>query len=110
MCGTAQQRTNRCGSPHERLVAAGMRHLACAMGAILQMPPEVRAARFSRALHRFVIAGLRAVKREGGDQALNRTARDLIISVCAIIAYERGTDAVVDLFGMIDRVLADDQN
>ena len=80
------------------------------MGAILQLPPDVRAARFSRALHRFVIAALRAVEREGGDQALNRTARDLVISICAILAYERGTDTVVDLFGAIDRVLADDQN
>jgi hypothetical protein len=56
-----------------------------------------------------VIEGLRAVKGEGGDQALNRTARDLVISVCAILAYERGTDMVVGLFDLIDRVLADDQ-
>jgi hypothetical protein len=79
------------------------------MGAIVQMPPDVRTAHFSRELDRFVIEALRAVKREGGDQALNRTARDLVISVCAILAYERGTDMVVGLFDLIDRVLADDQ-
>jgi len=75
------------------------------MGAILVMPAEVRAARFSRELDRFVIEALRAVKRQGGDQAFNRTARDLVISVCAILAYERGTNAVVDLFDVIERVL-----
>ena len=78
------------------------------MGEILQIPPEVRAARFSRELDRFVIEALRAVKRQGGDQAFNCTARDLVISVCAILAYERGSDAVVDLFDVIERVLADD--
>jgi hypothetical protein len=77
------------------------------MGAILNMPPGVRAARFSRELDRFVIEALRAVKRQGGEQAFNRTARDLVISVCAILAYERGTDAVVDLFDLIERVLSD---
>src|SRR5215831_9087804 len=62
------------------------------MGAILVMPAEVRAARFSRELDRFVIEALSAVKRQGGDQAFNRTARDLVISVCAILAYERGDE------------------
>jgi hypothetical protein len=79
------------------------------MGAILEMPPEVRAAHFSRELDRFVIEALRAVKRQGGEQAFNRTARDLVISVCAILAYERGTDVVVGMFDVIERVLADDQ-
>jgi hypothetical protein len=79
------------------------------MGEILSMPPEVRAARFSRELDRFVIEALRAVKRQGGEQAFNHTARDLIISICAILAYERGTHVVVDLFALIERVLADDQ-
>ena len=46
------------------------------MGAILEMPPEVRAAHFSRELDRFVIEALRAVKRQGGEQAFNRTARE----------------------------------
>jgi len=77
------------------------------MGAILVMPAEVRAAHFSRELDRFVIEALRAVKRQGGDQAFNRTARDLVISVCAILAYERGTNAVVDLLDVIERVLGD---
>ena len=77
------------------------------MGAILNMPPEVRATRFSRELDRFVIEALRAVKRQGGERAFNHTARDLVISVCAILAYERGTDAVVDLFDLIERVLSD---
>ena len=54
------------------------------------MPPEVRAARFSRGLDRFVIEALRAVRRQGGERAFNHTARDLVISVCAILAYERG--------------------
>jgi hypothetical protein len=79
------------------------------MGAILQMPPEVRMARFSRELDRFVIEALRAVKRQGGEQGFNRTARDLVISVSAILAFERGQDAVADLFDAIERVLADDQ-
>lgn len=79
------------------------------MGAILEMPPEVRAAHFSRELDRFVIEALRAVKRQGGEQAFNRTARDLVISVCAILAYERGTDVVVGMFDVIERVLADEQ-
>jgi hypothetical protein len=78
------------------------------MGAILDMPPEVRAAHFSRELDRFVIEALRAVKRQSGEQAFNRTARDLLISVCAILAYERGTDVVVGLFDMVERVLSDD--
>ena len=73
------------------------------MGAILEMPPEVRTAHFSRELDRFVIEG------QGGEQAFNRTARDLVISVCAILAYERGTDVVVGMFDVIERVLADDQ-
>jgi hypothetical protein len=77
------------------------------MGGILNMPPEVRAARFSRELDRFVIEALRAVKRQGGERAFNHTARDLVISVCAILAYERGTDVVVDLFDLIERVLSD---
>ena len=77
------------------------------MGAILNMPPEVSATRFSRELDRFVIEALRAVKRQGGERAFNHAARDLVISVCAILAYERGTDAVVDLFGLIERVLSD---
>ena len=77
------------------------------MGAILPMPPEARAAHFSRELDRFVIDALRAVKRQGGDQAFNRTARDLVFSVCAILAYERGTNVVVDLFDVIERALAD---
>jgi hypothetical protein len=77
------------------------------MGAILEMPPEVRTARFSRELDRFVIEALRAVKRQGGDRAFNDTARDLVISICAILAYERGTDVVVDLFELIERVLQD---
>jgi poly-gamma-glutamate capsule biosynthesis protein CapA/YwtB (metallophosphatase superfamily) len=77
------------------------------MGAILEIPPEVRAAHFSRELDRFVIEALRAVKRQGGERAFNRT-RDLVISVCAILAYERGTDVVVGLFHMIERVLTDD--
>jgi len=77
------------------------------MGAILNMPPEVRAARFSRELDRFVIEALRAVKRQAGERAFNHTARDLVISVCAILAYERGTDVIVDLFELIERVLQD---
>jgi hypothetical protein len=52
---------------------------------------------------------LRAVKRQGGEQAFSRTARDLVISVCAILAYERGTDVVVGLFDVVERVLAEDQ-
>jgi hypothetical protein len=32
----------------------------------------------------------------------------LVISVCAILACERGTDAVVDLFDLIERVLSDE--
>jgi hypothetical protein len=79
------------------------------MGAILQMPPQMRAARFSREFDRFVIEALKVVKREGGEQAFNRVARDLVISVCAILAHERGTDAVVDLFSVIERILANDQ-
>ena len=82
--------------------------LACPMGAILEMPSEVRAAHFSRELDRFVIEALRAVKRQGGEQAFNRTARDLLISVCAILAYEQGTDAVAGMFDLIEHVLADD--
>ena len=78
------------------------------MGTILQMPSEVQATRFSRDLDRFVIEALRAVKRQSGDDAFNRTSRDLVISICAVLAYERGTDAVVDLFDVIKRVLADD--
>ena len=79
------------------------------MGAILKMPPEVRAAHFfSRELDRFVIEALRAVKRQGGERAFNRTARDLVISVCAILAYEQGTDAVAGMFDLIEHVLADD--
>jgi hypothetical protein len=31
----------------------------------------------------------------------------LVISVCAILAYERGVNAVVDLFDLIERVLSD---
>jgi hypothetical protein len=80
------------------------------MGAILQMPPEVRMARFSRELDRSVIEALRAVKRQGGEQASNRTTRDLVISVSTILAFERGQDAVADLFDAIERVLADDQS
>jgi len=79
------------------------------MGAILEMPPEVRAAHFSRELDRFVIEALRAVKRQGGEQAFDRTARDLVISVCAILAYERGTDVAFGLFDLIERVLAEGQ-
>ena len=45
---------------------------------------------------------LRAVKRQGGEQAFNRTARDLVISVCAILAYEQGTDAVAGMFDLIE--------
>jgi len=77
------------------------------MGTILQMPPKVHAAQFSRELDRFVVEALRAVKRQGGDQAFNRTARDLMFSVCTILAYERGPDAVGDLFNVIEHVLAD---
>ena len=95
---------NHQGPPCWRLKGA----LGFRMGAILPMPPEARAAHFSRELDRFVIEALRAVKRQGGDQAFNRTARDLVISVCAILAYERGTNAVVDLFNVIERELADD--
>jgi len=73
------------------------------------MPPVVRAAHFSRELDRFVIEALRAVKRQGGEQAFDRTARDLVISVCAILAYERGTDAALGLFDLIERVLAEGQ-
>jgi len=51
---------------------------------------------------------LRAVKRQGGEQAFNRTARDLVISVCAILAYEQETDAVAGMFDLIEHVLADD--
>jgi hypothetical protein len=47
------------------------------------------------------------VKRQGGERAFNHTARDLVISVCAILAYERGTNAVVDLFDLIERVLSE---
>jgi hypothetical protein len=54
------------------------------------------------------LAVLRAVKRQGGEQAFNRTARDLVISVCAILAYEQGTDAVAGMFDLIEHVLADD--
>lgn len=79
------------------------------MGAILEMPPEVRAAHFSRELDRFVIEALRAVKRQGGAQVFDRTARDLVISVCAILAYERGTEVALGLFDLIDRLLADGQ-
>jgi hypothetical protein len=78
------------------------------MGAILEMPPEARTAHFSRELDRFVIEALRAVKRQGGERAFNRTARDLVVSVCAILAYERGMDVVGDLFDMVERVLTDD--
>jgi len=78
------------------------------MGAVLEMPPELRVAHFSRELDRFVIEALRAVRRQGGEQAFNQTARDLIISICAILAYERGEDVVVGLFDAIERVLADD--
>ena len=78
------------------------------MGAILNMPPEVRSAHFSRELDRFVIEALRAVKRQAGERAFNNTARDLVISVCAVLACERGTNVVVDLFDVIERVLADD--
>ena len=70
------------------------------------MPPEVRAARFSRELDRLVIEALRAVKRQGGERAFNHTG-EIWLSVCAILAYERGTDAVVDLFDLIERVLSD---
>jgi hypothetical protein len=31
----------------------------------------------------------------------------LVISVCAILAYERGANAVVELFDLIERVLSD---
>jgi hypothetical protein len=58
-------------------------------------------------LDRFVIEALRAVKRQGGERAFNHTARDLVISVCAILAYERGTNAAVDLFDLIERVLSE---
>ena len=78
------------------------------MGAILEMPAEVRAAHFSRELDRFVIEALRAVKRQGGEQAFHRTARDLVISVCAILAYERGTDVALGLFDVVERALAQD--
>jgi hypothetical protein len=47
------------------------------------------------------------VKRQGGEQAFDRTARDLVISVCAILAYERGTDVALGLFDLIERVLAE---
>jgi hypothetical protein len=93
--------------PHRRQASASPLRLVGAMGAILNMPPQVRAARFSRELDRFVIEALRAVKRQGGERAFNHTARDLVISVCAILAYEQGTDAVVDLFELIERVLQD---
>jgi len=94
--------------PYRRQASALQPDLASLMGTILQMPPEVQAARFSRDLDRFVIEALRAVKRQGGDHAFNRTARDLVISIFAVLAYERGTDAVVDLFNVIERVLVDD--
>ena len=65
----------------------------------------LRTAHFSRELDRFVIEALRAVKREGGDQALNRTARDLLISLSAILAYERGTDIRILLAARINSLL-----
>ena len=106
-CPAVRSRNTIAILPHRRQASASRPRLNPAMGAILNMPPEIRAARFSRELDRFVIEALRAVKRQGGDQAFNRTARDLVISVCAILAYERGTDAVVDLFDLIERVLSD---
>ncbi len=72
------------------------------MAAVLPMPSDVRAARFSRELNRFVIEALRAVKAHGGEQAFDSAATDLITSLCAILAYERGPDAVVDLFDVIE--------
>src|SRR5215469_13196338 len=76
--------------PYRRQASALQPDLASLMGTILQMPPEVQAARFSRDLDRFVIEALRAVKRQGGDHAFNRMARDLVIPIFAVLA-SRGT-------------------
>jgi hypothetical protein len=68
------------------------------MGTVLKMPGAVRAELLSRELNRFATEVLRYAKRHGGDRAFDQVARDLIVSVCAILARERGHDAVAALF------------
>jgi hypothetical protein len=63
------------------------------------------AAASSRTWRVQAIEVLRAIKEVGGDQAFDRAARDLFVSISAILAREHGRKYVAKPFDVVERVL-----
>jgi hypothetical protein len=74
------------------------------MADILKIPPAKRCERVVRDLNRTAVDVLQATAEIGGAEAFDRAARDLVLTVCGLLAAERGPDHVLALLDLVEAV------
>jgi hypothetical protein len=76
----------------------------CVMSAtVLELPARARCDRAARELRESVMGVLKEIRRNGGDAAFHRAARDLVASVAAIVTQVEGRQRMLDVLDLIDR-------